>query len=132
MRLKKDVSAWFPFPDDPDKAEFHFKLLNPGEIAQVQDASLEITFDFTDAELGKRLGKTSITKGREKEFSFSCLGWKNVFDQLGAELEFSEANKLRPLRECPNFYEFFQDCQKKLVEIKKAQEKNSSSTSKGS
>jgi hypothetical protein len=124
MKLNKEISAWFPVPDDPDKTEFCFKLLNPGEVSQVQDISFEISFDFTEDERGRRIGKTSIARGREKEVFLATKGWKNLLDENGNEVKFSDATKLEPLRKVEGFYDFFAECQKKLLKIKEDQEKN--------
>jgi len=125
MKLQKEISEWFKWPDDPDKAEFKFKILNPGEVAQVQEAAFDLTVEFKDGGEMVRQGRPNQVKGREREVALSLIDWRNVFDESGDELEFNDRNRLKPLRMCPEFYEFFSDCQKKLLKIKKAQEKNS-------
>ena len=128
MRVPKVLSAWFKFPDDPDNSEFKFKLLNPGELAEVQDASFDVTIEFTDEGTGKRLGRPTTKEGKEKEVYLATLDWKNVFDSDGSEIKYNKGNKLRPLRECPGFYEFFADSMEKLNDMRDAQEKNLSDT----
>ena len=128
MRVPKVLSAWFKFPDDSDNSEFQFKLLNPGELAEVQDASFDVTIEFTDEGTGQRLGRPTTKEGREKEVALSMLSWKNVYDADGSEIKFNKGNRLRPLRECPGFYDFFVECMEKLNDMRDAQEKNSSDT----
>ena len=130
MRFKEEISAWFPYPDDPDGAEFEFKLLTPGELAKVQDASFSISFDFTEDEAGKRIGKSSIVAGREKEIFLALKNFKNVIDADDTPVPCNNKTRLRPLREAEGFFLFYEECRLKLEKIKSDREKNLSDTVK--
>lgn len=124
MKLQKEASAWFPFPDDPDGAEFEIKHLRSGEIASITEATHVNKYEFRQNEAGELepVPVLELKSNREKELVIveAVTGWKNVKDADGKDLECTPENRLRLCRELEetdfnSLLNFVRNCRGKLA-----------------
>lgn len=124
MRLSPLTKAWFDLPDDPDKSRFEILHLLSGDIAEIDDESNKEMVELVTAADGSLSTKAVVEiKKKIKQEKIVCksvVGWENVLDSEGEQLECNEVNKLRVCREQSreswiSFFGFLSKSRKKLA-----------------
>ncbi len=139
MRIKKATERWFPCVDDPDGGKVLIRHLSPGERQDVSDKSMPSRIDYEADGDGNMKPIFSIEPNRTTErdliYQKSIVGWEEFFDEDGEQLDYTQDNVLRAIREIEGFSEFIDECRRTLESDIKAeiegQEKNSLSSASG-
>lgn len=125
MKLQKLTTAWFPVPDDEDGTEFEIKHLRSGEIATITEATHINKYEFRQNESGELepIPVLELNRAKEKELVIveAVIGWKNMKDSEGKDLECTAENKLKLCRELEEkdfakLLNFIKTCRETLAE----------------
>jgi hypothetical protein len=139
MRLIETTSRWFDVPNDPDNARLKIKHLTPYDLSEITDKCFKHEVIYKDQKKGKGKRKVQDLEPEIKQINdpklyrelpvlAAVVDWSGFYDQQGNELEYSEANVLRAIREIEGFIALVTELKERLADDirqeKEAQVKN--------
>ena len=106
-RVTAPEEAWFPIPDDPDKAELKIRHLKHGEINDLEDSIARFETVLRQDGSGLQTQEMRVNRATgDKHYAYICAAvrdWKNVYGLDGQPMECTDANKILLARDDENF-----------------------------
>lgn len=103
--------VWFLFDqEDPNSGRICIRILNPAKGQEIEKVTSKDKWEWRQGQRVKLPPDIDEDKRHQMLWDYSIVSWERLEDDDGKPIECSPENKVKLMRENPNFFAFVNAC----------------------